>query len=62
MTDKYSKHEALDRAQLLAEVFEGQLAQHPFIKADPSLSSRCDAIADYLGALYQAIGQSNEEG
>jgi hypothetical protein len=54
--DEFSGQEALNQAQLLAEIFEIQLAQHPLIKADADFTIRCEAIADQFGALYQAVG------
>lgn len=54
--DEFSGQKALTQAQLLAGIFEIQLAQHPFIKADADLTIRCEAIADQFGALYQAVG------
>lgn len=56
MTDPFLQHEALDRAHLLADSFQRQLADHAFIKAHPDLAARCDEIAAALGSLYQAIG------
>lgn len=57
MIDEFSKHEALDRAQLFADFFERQMCRHPFVEINPDLAARCDAIADQLGALYQEIGK-----
>ena len=58
MTDPFLHHEALDRAQMLADMFARHLADHPFIVARPDLADRCSTIADALGELYQAIGQT----
>lgn len=56
MTDPFLHHEALDRANLLAEAFDRQLARHPFIQAQPALAARCEAISTALAELYQAVG------
>jgi hypothetical protein len=56
MTDPFSQHEALDRAHLIADAFQRQIADHPFIRAHPDLAARCAAIGEALGALYQAVG------
>lgn len=59
--DEFSQHEALDRAFLMNEFFDNHLAQHPFIKANPALASRCENIARHLGDLYQAVGCADDQ-
>ena len=58
MMNKFSHHEAMDRALMIADIFEKHLCQHPVIANNPDLAHRCEQIADGLGALYQAIGRS----
>jgi hypothetical protein len=62
MTDPFSQHEALDRAHLIADAFERQIADHPFIRAHPDLDAKSAAIAEALDALYQAIGTTEAAG
>lgn len=56
MKDDFLQHEALDRASVLAEMFETHLAKHAFIKADPELDRQSREISDKLGQLYTLIG------
>lgn len=58
MMDRFSRHEAIDRALMIADIFEKHLCKHPVITNDADLAGRCKRIADDLGALYQAIGRS----
>lgn len=51
--------EAQDRAHVLAESFDTHVAAHPFIRAHADLAQKCEAIAEALGELYQAIGQAD---
>ncbi|MEZ5330231.1 MAG: hypothetical protein R3F19_34725, partial [Verrucomicrobiales bacterium] len=60
--DDYHRHEALDRAAIFAEQFESHIASHPQIELDPRLRSKAEEIADRLAALYQAIGNLDENG
>lgn len=57
--DAYSQHEALDRAHLIAEIFDRHLVRHGYIQASPELTRQCEQIAEALGSLYQAIGQKD---
>lgn len=59
--DAFSRHEALDRAHLIAEIFDTHLLHHAYIQATPELARQCEQIAEALGALYQAIGQQEED-
>jgi hypothetical protein len=59
--DKFTAHEAMDRAHLIADIFDKHLRLHPFIAGQPELANRAEQIADQLGALYQAIGQISDK-
>src|SRR5438034_754236 len=55
--DPFSAHEALDRSHLIATVFDEFVAEHPFVCANKKLHRQALALADRLGAFYQAVGQ-----
>jgi hypothetical protein len=54
--DSYSKHEALDRAALVAGIFSDYVAGHPFVRRHPKLRPIADDLAERLGAFYQTVG------
>lgn len=51
-------HEALDRAFLMEDMFDGYLVDHPFISQNPHLLEQADKVSEALFDLYQMI--SNE--
>lgn len=57
MIDEFHKHEALDRACLVAEMFDKYLLNHPAVQADVDLLNRCESISCELWMLYQDCGQ-----
>lgn len=55
--DPFSVHEALDRSSVFAELIQGRLCEHTFIKSQPELLALADTAAQALYDLYQAVGQ-----
>ena len=51
-------HEALDRAFLIEDMFDGYLVEHPFVSQNPHLKEQADKVSTALFDLYQMI--SNE--
>ena len=51
-------HEALDRAFLIEDMFDGYLVEHPFVSQNPHLKEQADKVSEALFVLYQMI--SNE--
>lgn len=54
--DPFVRHEALDRAALLASTFEREVLDHPAVQADPVLKAAADKAMAALGELYQVAG------
>ena len=54
--DKFHKHEALDRANMLAHMVEDWVDDHPFVSARPELKAHAEEACRQLASLYQAIG------
>lgn len=59
--DNYSRHEALDRAHLLASMVGDWLLSHPYIAADKKLKKRAKVAMRELAQLYQDIGLGDGE-
>lgn len=53
--DKFHWHEALDRAHIVADMFETFIVEHPVFKQTPVLKALADEISVKLGELYQTI-------
>lgn len=51
-------HEALDRAFLIEDMFDGYLIEHPFVSQIPHLKEQAGKVSEELFTLYQMI--SNE--
>lgn len=60
--DQFHWHEALDRAHMLAEMFEAHLASHPVIEQTHILKVRAETVAELLRDLYQEIGRATPDG
>lgn len=56
MADDYLRHEALDRASLIAQMIGSHLAEHPFIQAHATLRNKVFMAGKLLGDVYQTIG------
>lgn len=59
--DKFHWHEALDRTNIMAEMFEAHVAAHPVIRRTPDLLQLALSISDRIGELYQAIGRTDPQ-
>ena len=55
--DPFLRHEALDRAGVIAANFERDLLDHPAVQGDPTVKALAETAMDALSALYQAAGQ-----
>jgi len=47
--DQFGWHEALDRAHIIGEIFDLQLANHPVIQSHPQLKTLAEDIGDKMG-------------
>lgn len=54
--DDYHRHEALDRANMLANMVATWLLEHDYIAAHPELTRKAAEAFEALSALYQEIG------
>lgn len=54
--DPFFAHEALDRCHMIASMFDGFVATHPFVEANGELEALVENVEDAIGELYQAIG------
>ncbi len=61
-TDPFLAHEALDRASLLAEIWERHICHHSFVAANPDLASAAAQIGDMIGDFYQQVGARQIDG
>jgi hypothetical protein len=55
--DEFHAHEALDRAAMLAGLFEGWVQQHPYVEADPELTAKADTVMRAMSDFHQAVGR-----
>lgn len=55
--DPFVRHEALDRAALIASTFEREVLGHPAVQADVVLKSIAESAMRSLSDLYQAAAQ-----
>ncbi len=54
-------HEALHVTNMMVEVLERHLAEHPAIQANSAWKARVERAQDELAALYQEIGAAHIE-
>lgn len=57
--DDYHRHEALDRTNMLMEMVERYLLEHPYIQADTMLTETAEHVCSSLMHIYQAIGKEH---
>jgi hypothetical protein len=53
-------HEALDRAFLIEDMFDGYLVNHPFVSQNAKLKEQAEKISSDLFDLYQTISKEYE--
>lgn len=58
--DLFYIHEALDRTHMVASILDEHLLQHPWVKANKSVSDKIEKSLSLLAEAYQEIGQSAE--
>ncbi len=56
MVDEFTRHEALDRAGILVDMFHTLLGDNELVQGNEDLSAAFMQVAFALGDLYQAIG------
>lgn len=57
--DDYHRHEALDRACMLAEILSSWLLQHPYIESKPKLGAKVGRAIKLLNKVYNEIGKEH---
>ncbi|MBT2300388.1 hypothetical protein J7E70_07910 [Variovorax paradoxus] len=57
--DDYHRHEALDRALMLAQTLNFWLLQHPYIDTKPELGEQIGKAVELLYAVYNEIGKGH---
>lgn len=55
--DPLSAHEAMDRAHIMAQMFDECITAHLFVDQTPELKEAAAKIADLLGEFYQLAGK-----
>jgi hypothetical protein len=58
--DKYSYHEALDRAYFICNIAETFLGEHPVIKKHKNIKKKINKAITELAEAYQMIGSLEE--
>jgi len=53
--DEFSKHEALDRASLILDMFSTYVDEHPYVKSSLYLQEVVDRAGNALYDAYRAI-------
>lgn len=56
MTDKFHKHEILDRTHIVCDMFETFVYEHPALEGDAK--DLAEEISTKLGQLYQMLGDA----
>lgn len=57
--DRFHWHEALDRTNIMLDLFVSQVEQHPVVKRTPELKALAFEAADKMAQLYQKIGEND---
>lgn len=57
--DNFHYHELLDRSNLICEMIEDYLIQHPVTKLNPPINKKINEGLNSLWEAYQMIGQIN---
>ena len=59
--DEYHYHEILDRLNMVMEIIDTHLQQHPVAKLDNNVSKNISIAVDNLWNAYQTIGKQHFE-
>ncbi len=59
--DAFDYHEALDRASMIRDIMEDQLACMPAIRKHKKLRKSLEKSMDIIGELYQDIGRVSDK-
>ena len=59
--NKFHWHEALDRANMLNEMWVAHIEEHPVIKRSPALCKLAGQIGDMMAQLYQMVGSEDPQ-
>lgn len=54
--DQFHYHELLDRTDMVAQIVEDHLVQHPLTKVMPKLTDMLDEVTIKLAEVYQTVG------
>ena len=57
MTDKFHRHEAIDRCDLFARMVEDNLLSHPAVQANAEVRVLIEVAITSLAEAYQVLGQ-----
>jgi len=57
--DNFSYHELLDRSNLVCEMIEDYLIQHPVTKLNPPIHKKLNEGLSSIWEAYQMIGEMN---
>lgn len=60
--DAFGWHELLDRASLVADLFDRRVAEHPACVSNRALAREARAISDRLFEFYQRVGRVTYDG
>lgn len=55
--DKFHIHEAMDRTNMIASIWQDFIVDHPAVMDNPKWLKDAKKIARLIGKLYQDIGQ-----
>lgn len=57
--DDYGQHEVLHMASFLSRAVASELCEHAQVQANPEWKALADSAAEFLWALYQAVGETH---
>ena len=55
----FSKHEVLDRAFLIMDMFNKYIIEHEALESDPELKQKAEEISESLYQFYNIIGEKS---
>jgi len=61
MADEFSYHEVLDRASIIADMFDEQILQHEAMEEQPEMKKEAEEICGLLHDFYQHWGSVRHE-
>ena len=56
--DPFVVHEAVDRAHLASDWFDGHVLAHSYVRRDPRLKAAAGRLSDALGDFYQRVART----